>query len=136
MDKINSNNEIFFTETSQKRILIFEDEADIVKILSIRLEDEGYKVLSAYDCVLGLEKVKRAHPHLIVLDVMLPKVDGYEFCRRLKKHPNYSRIPVVMLSARYEDEFRQKGLESGADEYIGKNCEDRELLERIQKFLK
>src|SRR4051812_46939660 len=96
------------------RILVIEDEKDIVRLLKYNLEKEGYIVLSAADGALGLDMAKREKPDLIILDLMLPKLDGMEVCRDIRKE---SQVPIIMLTAKREELDRILGLELGADDY-------------------
>ncbi len=113
-----------------------DDEKNIVELVKYNLEREGYEVLAAYD---GLEAIKTAlahKPDLIVLDIMLPLLDGLEVCRKLRQHEETRNIPVIMLSARGEELDRILGLEMGADDYVTKPFSPRELLARIKARLR
>ncbi|MEG1240156.1 MAG: response regulator, partial [Oscillospiraceae bacterium] len=109
-----------------KRVLIVEDEKNIVDILSFNLAKEGYAPLEAYDGVAGLELALTADPDLILLDLMLPKLDGFEVCRTLRDKG--SSVPIIMLTAREEESDKVLGLELGADDYITKPFSIRELM--------
>ncbi len=113
----------------EKKILIVEDEQAIVDIISFNLEREGYTVLAAYDGEEGVEKAKAENPDLILLDLMLPKMDGYEVCKYLRKTMS---TPIIMLTAREEEVDKILGLELGADDYITKPFSMRELLARVK----
>ncbi len=115
------------------KILIIEDEPQLVGILEYLLKDEGYSVLAAYNGEDGLKLAKMEKPDLVILDIMLPQMDGFEVCNRIRK---YTTIPVIILSAKKEDENIIKGLEIGADDYITKPFNHRELILRMQKILK
>ena len=121
---------------SQKRILIVDDEKDLVDMLKLRLEAAGYEILEAYDGQEGLEKAKDEKPDLILLDLMLPKMDGYQLCRILKFDEDYKHIPIIMLTARAQQQDKQQGTTCGADEYVTKPFEPKELLSVIQKHIK
>lgn len=110
-------------------ILIVEDEINIVDILSFNLEREGYNTIEAYDGQTGLQLAQEQNPDLILLDLMLPKMDGFEVCRRLRQEG--SAIPILMLTAREEEADKVLGLELGADDYITKPFAIRELLARV-----
>jgi len=113
-----------------------DDEKNIVELVKYNLEREGFEVLAAYD---GLEAVKTAltkKPDLIVLDIMLPSLDGLEVCRKLRQNEETRNIPVIMLSARGEELDRILGLEMGADDYVTKPFSPRELLARIKARLR
>ena len=113
-----------------KKILIVEDEKNIVDILSFNLAREGYTALEAYDGEAGLQLALEQDPDLILLDLMLPKMDGFEVCRSLRKENRST--PVIMLTAREEEADKVLGLELGADDYITKPFSMRELLARVK----
>jgi len=113
-----------------KTILIVEDETNIVDILSFNLEREGYDTLEAYDGLTGLQLAQERDPDLILLDLMLPQMDGFEVCRRLRQ--GGSSIPIIMLTAREEETDKVLGLELGADDYITKPFKMRELIARVK----
>lgn len=115
------------------RVLVVDDERTIVKGLKFSLEKEGYEVLSAYDGAEALILFKTENPDIIVLDLMLPEVDGFEVCRRIRK---ISEVPIVMLTARGEDIDKIIGLELGADDYVTKPFNPRELTARIKAILR
>ena len=113
-----------------KRILIVEDEANIVDILAFNLKREGYEIMEAMDGATGLELALERDPDLILLDLMLPKMDGFEVCRRIREAGHTT--PVIMLTAREEETDKVLGLELGADDYITKPFSMRELLARVK----
>ncbi|WP_130869437.1 response regulator [Intestinimonas massiliensis (ex Afouda et al. 2020)] len=113
-----------------KRILIVEDEKNIVDILSFNLSKEGYETLEAYDGQAGLQLALEQDPDLILLDLMLPKMDGFDVCRNLRQAGRST--PVIMLTAREEETDKVLGLELGADDYITKPFSMRELLARVK----
>ncbi|WP_297211948.1 response regulator [uncultured Flavonifractor sp.] len=113
-----------------KRILIVEDEKNIVDILSFNLSKEGYETLEAYDGQAGLQLAMEQDPDLILLDLMLPKLNGFDVCRSLRQAGR--NTPVIMLTAREEETDKVLGLELGADDYITKPFSIRELLARIK----
>ena len=115
------------------RILIIEDEKDIVRLVKYNLEKQGFEVLSASDGASGLELARKEKPDLIILDLMLPKIDGLEICRTLRQD---SRVPIIMLTAKKEEVDRVLGLELGADDYMTKPFSMRELLVRIKNILR
>ena len=102
----------------KKTVLIVEDEKNIVDILRFNLQRAGYETREAYDGADGLDKARAEHPDLILLDLMLPKRNGFEVCRTLRQEGN--RVPVIILTAREEETDKVTGLESGADDYITK----------------
>ena len=113
-----------------KRILIVEDEKNIVDILSFNLSKEGYDTLEAYDGQAGLQLALEQDPDLVLLDLMLPKMDGFDVCRQLRQAGR--NTPVIMLTAREEETDKVLGLELGADDYITKPFAMRELLARVK----
>ena len=116
-----------------KKILVVEDEKNLAKILRYNLEKEGYRVSSAFDGEAGLALFRKEGPDLVILDVMIPKVDGFEF---LKSVRGRSRTPVLMLTARKEEVDRVLGLELGADDYVTKPFSVREVLARVKAILR
>ena len=113
-----------------KTVLIVEDEQNIVDILSFNLEREGYDTLEAYDGNTGLQLALEQNPDLVLLDLMLPGMDGFEVCRRIRE--SGSAVPILMLTAREEETDKVLGLELGADDYITKPFGMRELLARVK----
>lgn len=120
---------------TKKRILIVDDEPDIVQTIQFHLETGGFECLVASDGEEALSFVKRNEPDLIILDVMLPKTNGYQICRELKRNPETRNIPVVMLSAKSQQSDQFWGKEVGATDYITKPFEMEELMEKIRGFL-
>ena len=114
-------------------ILVVDDEQKIVKIARDYLEKNGYRVLSAGDGVTALAMARHEKPDLIILDLMLPKMDGLDVCRSLRRE---SDVPVIMLTARTEEADRLIGLEIGADDYISKPFSPRELVARVRSLLR
>ena len=121
---------------SKKRILVVDDEQDMIYAVKLQLEARGFEVLTACDGQEGLNVARRESPDLIILDVMLPKVDGYKICRMLKFDRKYNAIPVIMFTARMQEGDRQTGYEVGADAYMAKPFEPRKLLDKINELLK
>ena len=113
-----------------KKVLVVDDESNIVDILRFNLQREGYEVLAAYDGQEGLEKARNEGPDLILLDVMLPLMDGFQVCEELRKTDRLT--PIIMLTAREEERDRVMGLELGADDYVVKPFSVRELLARVR----
>lgn len=118
----------------KKKILIIEDEEDLVKGLKLNLSDEGYEMDWAVNGVEGLRKALEKTPDLIILDIMLPEMDGLEVCRELRQ--KNIAIPIIMLTAKGEEIDKVVGLEIGADDYITKPFSIRELLARIKAHLR
>lgn len=117
-------------------ILIVEDEKDIVKMLEYNLHKEGYKTVSANDGEYALDLAQRQLPDLVILDLMLPGIDGLEVCKALKKEAKTAHIPIIMLTAKTQESDKVVGLELGADDYIGKPFSPRELIARIKAVLR
>src|SRR5437763_13575940 len=115
------------------KILIIEDEANIVQLIRLYLEQAGFTVLAASDGVAGLELHAREHPDLVILDLMLPAMDGMEVCRRIR---SWASTPILMLTARQGEEDRIAGLELGADDYLVKPFSPRELVSRVKAILR
>lgn len=118
------------------KILVVEDEKNILELVRFNLEREGFQVISTLDGDHGLELARGEKPDLIVLDVMLPGMNGLEVCRELQQDPETRFIPVIMLSARAEELDRVLGLEMGADDYIVKPFSPRELVARVKARLR
>lgn len=117
----------------KEKILIVDDEKTMVKVLKFNLEKEGFEVKAAYDGEEALKAIYSVSPDVIVLDIMLPGLDGFEVCRRVRKDLD---IPIIMLTARTEDIDKILGLELGADDYITKPFNPRELVARIRAILR
>lgn len=117
----------------KKKILLVDDEKTLVKTLTYNLEKDGYQVISAYDGEEALNKVESDNPDLIILDLMLPGVDGFEVCRRVRKNMD---LPIIMLTAKGDDIDKILGLELGADDYLTKPFNPRELLARVKAILR
>lgn len=120
---------------TRRIIMVVDDEPDIVKTLNKRLEIAGYQVTIANDGQDAVSKVQGTRPDLIILDVMLPKMNGYEVCAKLKQDPAYKRIPIVMFTAKGQSQEHLAGLMFGADAYVSKSCQYDVLLEQIKALL-
>lgn len=120
---------------ANKRILVIEDERELVKVLQIRLEAAGYDVLAAYDGQEGLAKAQKEKPDLIILDLMLPKIDGYKICRMLKFDEKYKQIPIIILTARAQKSDEKTAYETGADAYITKPFQHTIVLAKIEELI-
>lgn len=116
-----------------KKILIIEDDANIRELVGMYLQKESYRVVYASDGVKGLEVFKEEAPHLVILDLMLPHMDGWEVCRELKR---ISDVPIIMLTAKGDTFDKVLGLKMGADDYIVKPFEPRELVARVDAVLR
>ena len=117
------------------KILVVDDEVYILHILDFSLGAEGFEVITANNGELAIEKAKQDKPDLIVLDIMMPVLDGYETCRRLKREAETKNIPVVLLTAKGRDVDKRLGYEVGAVDYIVKPFSPNRLIERIQEIL-
>jgi len=120
---------------SPKKILVVDDEVDLVKTISFSLERMGYTVLVSYNGEDALNRARKESPDLILLDIMLPKLDGYKVCRLLKFDERYKHIPILMLTAKTQEKDRTLGMETGADEYITKPFDVDELMEKVKSYL-
>jgi len=119
----------------QKRILIAEDSATILEIIRQTVEAGGYAALTAVDGQETLEKARKEAPDLIILDLMLPKLDGYKVCRFLKFDAKYKKIPIIILTARAQESDKQLSQEVGADAYLNKPFDPEKLLAKIAEFI-
>jgi len=119
----------------KKRILIVDDEEDLRKMLRFRLEAVGYEVDEASDGQIGLDMARSNNPDLIILDLMLPKIDGFKICRMLKFDERYRHIPIIMFTARAQKEDEEIGKEMGADAYVVKPFEPEALLKKIKELV-
>jgi DNA-binding response OmpR family regulator len=120
----------------KKRILLVDDEIELVDMLTMRLEANDYAVSSAGDGQEGLDKARSLKPDLIILDLMLPKLDGYKVCRMLKFDEKYKQIPIILFTARAQESDVKLGKEVGADAYLTKPFEPTILLSKITELLK
>lgn len=120
----------------REKILIVEDDEDIVEMIAYNLKKEGYKILSALRGEEAVSLAKRERPDLIILDLMLPGIDGLEVCRTLKKNEITMQIPVIMLTAKSQEVDKVIGLEVGADDYVTKPFSPKELIARIRAVLR
>src|SRR4030043_2198101 len=118
---------------SSKRILVVDDDTKTAELVKLFLNRDGYRVLTAYDGAEALRLARESHPDLIVLDLMLPGMDGLEVCRTLRDE---SDVPIVMLTARTTDDDKLTGLGLGADDYVSKPFSPRELAARVRAVLR
>jgi DNA-binding response OmpR family regulator len=119
----------------KKKILIVDDEKDLVSLVSLHMKMAGYDVLSAADGEKALEIIQEVKPNLIILDLMLPEIDGWEVCRRLREESDMQKIPVIMLTARTQADDKLRGFVVGADDYVTKPFSPRELVARVKRVL-
>ncbi len=115
------------------KVLVVDDESSIVNIISYNLKKEGYDVIAAEDGEAGLELALSEDPDLVLLDIMMPKMDGYEVCRKIREKSN---VPIIMLTARADEVDKVIGLEMGADDYVTKPFGNRELIARVKAHLR
>ena len=123
-------------ESNTKRILVVDDESDLVVMISKALRYKGYEVITANDGQEGLDKAKTQKPDLIILDLMLPRINGYKVCGLLKKDTRYAKIPIILFTARANAEDIELGKKIGADAYITKPYERDALLSKIEELIK
>jgi phosphate regulon transcriptional regulator PhoB len=119
-----------------REVLVVEDEPDIRRLVVLHLEREGFRCRTATTGSDALREVKAAAPDLVVLDLMLPEVDGLEVCRRLRRDTSTAAIPIIMLTAKSDEVDRIVGLEIGADDYVGKPFSPKELVARVRAVLR
>lgn len=117
------------------RILVLDDEPDVTELLEYKLEQEGYRVQVLNDPLEFVAKVREFEPDLMVLDIMMPELNGLQLCRIVRSDPSMKHVPIIFLSARGEADDRVKGLETGADDYISKPFNAKELMLRIGNML-
>ena len=122
-------------DSSPYRILVVDDEPHIVQILRFTLEKAGYHVYTAENGQVALERIEELEPNLVILDIMMPKLDGYETCRMIKKDPATKNIPVILLTAKGREVDQKLGREVGASDYMTKPFSPSKLIERVQAIL-
>ncbi len=120
---------------SQKKILVVDDEVDLVETIRFPLEMEGFNVLVSYNGEDALNQARKEKPDLILLDLMLPKLDGYKVCRLLKFDERYKDIPILMLTAKTQEKDKLLGKETGANEYITKPFDIDDLMKKVKAYL-
>ena len=120
---------------NKEKILVIDDEPQLVDMVKMRLEANNYEVITAYDGEEAFRKAKEIKPDLIILDLMLPKIDGYKVCRMLKFDERYRKIPIIMFTARAQESDMQMAKDVGADGYITKPFEPEVLLSKIRELL-
>ncbi len=118
-----------------KRILVCDDDPVILRLLQVNLELEGYEVLLAHHGENALELANSEHPDLVILDIMMPRLDGYQTCRQLKESAATSDIPVIFLSAKAQQSDIEKGKQYGVEDYLTKPFDPNELIEVVQRVL-
>ena len=118
------------------KVLVIDDEEYIQHILNFSFGAEGYDVLTASDGEEGINKAKNERPDVIVMDIMMPKMDGYEACKRIKADPETKDIPVILLTAKGREADRKLGADAGADDYVVKPFSPGRLIERVEGMMK
>ena len=121
--------------TISKKVLIIEDDPSFSRAISHIVEKEGYSVTNASNGMMGLRMAKENKPDLLILDVMLPGIDGFEICSQLRNEPQTAKLPIIMLSAKGQETDRTTGLKVGADEYLTKPVDRAVLLEKVTALL-
>lgn len=119
----------------KKRILVIDDEPNLLEVIRIRLEANDYEVLTAQDPLAGLEIAKEERPDLIIMDVIMPKVNGLRLLRILKREDETKDIPVIILSVKWHENNHKAGMDAGADYYLTKPYDPKELLDTVKKAL-
>ncbi len=122
--------------TAPKKVLIIEDEKEILELVKLYIEKGGYRVVTATNGTEGLKAVKTERPDLIILDLMLPEVDGLEVCKRIRNAPETATLPIIMLTAKAEEFDTVIGLELGADDYVTKPFSPKALVSRVKALLR
>jgi DNA-binding response OmpR family regulator len=122
--------------TAPKKVLIIEDEKEILELVKLYIERGGYRVVTATNGTEGLKAVKTERPDLIILDLMLPEVDGLEVCKRIRNAPETATLPIIMLTAKAEEFDTVIGLELGADDYVTKPFSPKALVSRVKALLR
>ena len=120
---------------TQKKILFVDDEPTIVKLVTFRLKANGYDVVTAVDGQEALDIAESENPDIILLNLMLPKINGYQVCEKLKQNNKLKNTPIIMLTARVQDSEIEKGLAMGASAYLTKPFEAQDLLDKIEELL-
>jgi two-component system alkaline phosphatase synthesis response regulator PhoP len=120
---------------SKKKILIADDEKDILEFLQFTFENAGFEVITAVDGIQALKQAKQIHPDIILLDIMMPNLEGTSVCEQLRRMDEFKNIPIVFLTARTSEESEVNAFEIGADDFIGKPIKPKALLSRINKLL-
>ena len=117
------------------KILVVEDDPGALRLISYTLQAEGYEVITATNGLQGLRKAQNDKPDLVVLDVMLPGIDGFEICHRLRADPGTARLPIMMLSAKARETDKATGLNVGADDYLTKPADPSDIVSHIKALL-
>ncbi len=118
-----------------KKILVVEDDPSAARLVGYTLEQQGYQVVTASNGVEGLRKAEEEEPDLLILDVMLPGLDGFEVCHRLRVEPRTAHLPILMLSAKAQEVDKETGLKLGADQYLVKPADPADILTKVESLL-
>lgn len=118
-----------------KKILVIEDDPATLRLIDYSLRHEGYQVLTASNGLEGIRKAHNEKPDLIILDVMLPGIDGFEICHRLRSEPDTTQLPILMLSAKAQEIDKDTGLKVGADAYLAKPAAPADIVSRVESLL-
>ncbi len=119
-----------------EKILVVDDEKDLVELIAYNLEKDGFDILKAYDGETALRQIRAHNPHLLILDLMLPGIQGIEVCKRIRSDPKHASLPIIMLTAKGAEVDRVLGLEVGADDYVTKPFSVKELTARVRSLLR
>lgn len=136
MDLIKKNNEYHQMKKSKTKILLVDDEPDILEIVGYNLAQEGYQIIKAENGKVAIEKAKKELPHLIIMDVMMPEMDGMEACENIRKIPELNNVIIAFLTARSEDYSQVAGFDVGADDYITKPIKPKLLVSKVKALLR
>jgi two-component system, OmpR family, phosphate regulon response regulator PhoB len=120
----------------KKKILVVDDEPDVTELVAYHLRAKGFHVETLNDATASIAKARAVHPELIILDIMMPHLSGIQICRILRADPKLARVPIIFLTAKAEPHDRIEGLESGADDYLGKPFSPKELVLRVESILR
>ena len=118
-----------------KKILVIEDDPIALRLIQYTLQHEGYQVLTALNGLEGMRKAENEEPDLIILDIMLPGIDGFEVCHRLRAEPQTAQMPILMLSAKAQEIDKATGVKVGADDYLAKPADPSEIVSRVENLL-
>ncbi len=119
-----------------KKILIIDDDKDMINLLRLRLEQKGYEVISARDGISGYELIEKENPDLIISDLLIPRLHGFELCKKVKENVKLQHIPIILMTAVYKKTFyKVEGKKYGADDYIQKPFEFPDLLSKIERLI-
>ncbi|MFH1422685.1 MAG: response regulator [Planctomycetota bacterium] len=135
MDKLFESKSDELVIVPGKTVLIVEDDIDCADSIKIKLENRGYRIVTAFDGLIALDMARDLQPDLVILDIRVPGLSGYHVCRLLKFDERYRKIPIIMLTGKVDRESREMGIKAGADKYITKPFEFTELLAEVSRLL-